>query len=131
MGDEALLGAQDQKSRSNQADGNMEQREVTKELMIQEIELEKALQTTIRQEEESIRLQSRNLWLISGYQNTNFFQNQCTGRQRRNTIRELKKDNGTSTIDQAEIINEVRGFFLNLYNNEEEVLQEDMEEMVK
>ena len=35
--------------------GNMEQREVTKELMIQEIELEKVLQTTLRQEEESLR----------------------------------------------------------------------------
>ena len=55
--------------------GNMEQREVTVELMIQEIELEKALQTTIRQEEESLRLQSRNLWLISGDQNTKIFQN--------------------------------------------------------
>ena len=46
--------------------GNMDQREVTAELMIQEIELEKVLQTTLRQEEDSLRLQSRNLWLISG-----------------------------------------------------------------
>ena len=53
--------------------GNMEQREVTKELMIQEIELEIFLQTTLRQEEESLRLQSRNLWLISEDQNTFFF----------------------------------------------------------
>ena len=50
--------------------GNMEQGEVIIELMIQEIELEKALQTTIRKEEESLRFQSRNLWLISGDQNT-------------------------------------------------------------
>ena len=92
--------------------GHMEQIEVTQELIIQEIELEKALQTTLRQEEESLRLQSRNLWLISGDQNTNFFQNQCKERQRRNTIRELKKDDETSTTDQAEIINEVRVFFL-------------------
>ena len=111
--------------------GNMEQREVTNELMIQEIELENAFQTTIRQEEESLRLQSRNLWLISGDQNTKFFQNQCKERQRRNTIRELKKDDETSTIDQVEIINLVRVFCENLYDNEEEVSQEDMAEMVK
>ena len=94
--------------------------------MIQEIELEKVLQTTLKQEEESLRLQSRNLWLISGDQNTNFFRNQCKERQRRNTIRELKKDDRTSTTNQAKIIHEVRVFFLNLYNNEEEVVHEDM-----
>ena len=42
-----------------------------------------------------------------------------------------QKGHGTSTTDQAEIINEVRGFFENLCNNEQEVLQEDMAEMVK
>ena len=111
--------------------GNMDQIEVNKELMIQEIELEKILQTTLRKEEESLRLRSRNLWLINGDQNTFFFQNQCNERQCRNTIREVKKDDGTSITDQAKIINEVRNFFLNLYNNEEEVSQEDMAEMVK
>ena len=91
--------------------GHMEQIEVTQELIIQEIELEKALQTTLRQEEESSRLQSRNLWLINGDQNTKLFQNQCKERQRRNTIRDLKKDDGNYTMDQVEIINEVRVFF--------------------
>ena len=54
----------------------MEQGEVTREILLQEIELEKILQTSLRQEEESWRLQSRNLWLIGGDQNTKFFQNQ-------------------------------------------------------
>ena len=36
--------------------GHMEQIEITQELIIQEIELEKALHPTLRQEEESSRL---------------------------------------------------------------------------
>ena len=40
---------------------NMEKIEVTRELLLQEIELEKSLQSILRQEEEGWRLWSRNL----------------------------------------------------------------------
>ena len=78
-----------------------------------------------------MRLQSRNLWLISGDQNTKKIQNQCRDRQRWNTIWELKNEDGTVIIGQAAINTEVRSFFENLYNDEEYVSQECMEEMVR
>ena len=46
-------------------------------------------------------------------------------------MRELKKEDGTVIIGQATIGIEVRGFFENIYNNEEEVSQENMEEMTR
>ena len=104
----------------------MEQVEVIGELLLQEIELEKKLQTILKKEEESCRLWSRNLWILGGNQNTKFFHNHCKERQRRNIIREIKKDDETTITVQAEIISEVRFFFENIYNDEEEVSKGDM-----
>ena len=53
---------------------DMEEREITREHLLREIELEKSLQSIIRQEEEGWRLRSRVLWLKGGDQNTIFFQ---------------------------------------------------------
>ena len=109
---------------------NMEKTEVTRELLLREIELEKSLQSILRQEEESWRLRSRVLWLKGGDQNTKLFQNKCRENQIRNTIRELKKDDGTNITGQATIKSEVRSFFESIYNNEEDVSQENMDEMI-
>ena len=110
---------------------DMEESEITREHLLREIELEKILQSIIRQEEEGWRLQSRVLWLKGGDQNTIFFQNQCRERQRRNTMRELKNEDDTVIIGQATISIEVRNLFESLYNDEEYVSQEYMEEMVR
>ena len=107
----------------------MEDGTVTKVHLIKEIELETKLQKILRQIEEECRLRSRALWLKGGDQNTKFFQNQCRDRQRWNTIRELKKEDGTAVQGQAAISAEVRNFFEHLYNDEEHVplcLMEDM-----
>ena len=109
----------------------MEENEITKEHLVKEIELKTSLQKILRQEEEGWRLWSRILWLKGGDQNTKFFQNQCRDRQRWNTIRELKNEDGTTITGQAAISTEVRNFFENLYNDEEYVSQEWMEEMVR
>ena len=53
---------------------DMEKDEITREHLLREIELEKSLQTILRQEEEGWRLRSRVLWLKGGDQNTKFFQ---------------------------------------------------------
>ena len=45
-------------------------------------------------------------------------------------MRELKKEDGTVISRQAAINTEVRSFFENMYNEEEYVSQECMEEMV-
>ena len=45
---------------------NMEKMEITRELLIREIELEKSLQVILRQDEESWRLRSRVIWLKGG-----------------------------------------------------------------
>ena len=54
---------------------DMEKNEITREHLLREIELEKILQSILRQEEEGWRLHSRVLWLKGGDQNTKFFQN--------------------------------------------------------
>ena len=59
---------------------NMEKDEITREHLLREIELEKSLQSILRQEEEGWRLRSRVLWLKGGDQNTKLFQNQCRER---------------------------------------------------
>ena len=73
----------------------MEESTITKEHLVKEIELETKLQKILRQIEEEWRLRSRILWLKGGDQNTKFFQNQCRDRQRWNTIRELKSEDGS------------------------------------
>ena len=108
----------------------MEVSEITKEHLVKEIELETSLQKILRQEEEGWRLQSHILWLKGGDQNTKFFQNQCRDRQCWNTLRELKNDDGTVISRQAAISLEVSTFFEHLYNDEEQVSQNTMEEMV-
>jgi len=101
----------------------MEVSTITKEHLIKEIELETNLQKILRQEEEGWKLRSRMLWLKGGDQNTKFFQNQCRDRQRWNTMRELKTEDGTVIQGQAAISIEVRTFFEHLYNDEEQVPQ--------
>ena len=96
----------------------METCEITKEHFVKEIEMESTLQKILRQEEEGWRLRSRLLWLKGGDQNTKYFQNQCKERQRWNTMRELKAEDGTLLQGQAAITNEVRNFFEQLYTNE-------------
>ena len=46
-------------------------------------------------------------------------------------MRELKNEDGTVITEKAAISTEVRNFFENLYNDEEYVSQECMEEMVQ
>ena len=46
-------------------------------------------------------------------------------------MRELKKEDDTIISGQAAISSEVRDFFENIYNNEEDVSQEKMEEMTR
>ena len=46
-------------------------------------------------------------------------------------MREIKNEDDTVITDQAVISTEVRGFFENLYNAEEDVSQENMEKMVR
>ena len=81
----------------------MEVSTITKEHLVKEIELETKLQKILRQEEEGWRLRSRILWLKGGDQNMKFFQNQCMDRQRWNTMRELKTEDGTVVQGQAAI----------------------------
>ena len=99
----------------------MEDIEITRDHILKEIELEKSLQSILRQEEQDWRLRSQVLWLKEGDQNTKFFQNQCRDRQRWNTIREFKSEDDTLITRQAAISMEVRSLFENLYNDEEYV----------
>ena len=93
--------------------GKMEHEEITRDLLVQEIELERKIQVTLKQEEEDQRLRSRKLQLKGGDQNTKFFHNQYKERQKRNTIKELKKDDKTTISDQAEITTELRICLIN------------------
>ena len=56
--------------------------------------LEKHRQTILKEQEEVWRLKSRAIWLKSGDENTKYFQAYAQGRQRANTIWELKNFDG-------------------------------------
>ena len=43
----------------------------------------------------------------------------------------MKKDDGTTIIGHAKIRFEVRSFFESIYNNEEDIYQENLEEIIK
>ena len=68
----------------------METVPVTPEQMNAELELQKALHTALRREEEYWRVKSRNIWLQARDNNMSFFHKQAELRKNHNTIIEIQ-----------------------------------------
>ena len=73
-----------------------------------------------RQEEEELRLKSKQLWLKGGDSNIGYFHKQSKGRLSSNTIRELYDRNGNE-IDGNEAVKwHIVHHFKNIYTNRDE-----------
>ena len=67
----------------------MEDVPVTSDLINAETNLQKALHTALRREEQYWRLKARCLWLKEGDKNTSFFHKHAEARKNYNSIREI------------------------------------------
>ena len=73
-----------------------------------------------RQEEEELRLKSRQLWLKGGDSNIDYFHKQSKARLRFNTIRELYDSNGNKIDGNEAFKRHIVQHFRNLYTYREE-----------
>jgi hypothetical protein len=69
-------------------------------------------------EEVMYRQRSRQEWLKSGDRNTRFFQNRASHRRRKNTVRFLKRDDGSRCDTDVGMREMAQAFYLNLYSSE-------------
>ena len=67
----------------------MEESMITPELLNEEIDLQKALHSALRREEQYWRNKARCLWLQEGDKNTSFFHKQAEARKNQNNISEI------------------------------------------
>ena len=77
--------------------------EITHEIIAQEKALNLEILKAARQEEEILRIKSRQLWLKGGDRNTKYFHKQTKIRMRFNYIKELKDNNNNKIIGQDAI----------------------------
>lgn len=98
----------------------MEKEDITPALIDKEKNLELKILKVARQEEETWRLKSRQLWLKGGDSNTNYFHNQSKARRSRNAIRELKNGNGIWIRGQENLSNLARNHFHEIFTDEGE-----------
>ena len=75
--------------------------------VVQEIESE--LREVYEREEIMHKQCSRVDWLRAGDKNTKYFQNRASQRKRKNTVRALRRDDGTKCMENAKIREMVAG----------------------
>eukprot|EP00253_Pinus_taeda_P025142 PITA_25142 len=97
----------------------MEHNPITQSLLQKEIEMQKEVHKSSRDEEEFWRQKSRNLWLKSGDKNTSFFHKQAEARKHFKTISEIHYQN-TVVKDFDGIKRAAYSFFKDLYSAPEE-----------
>ena len=81
----------------------MDLEEITYEIIAQEKALNLGILKVARQEEETLRIKSRQLWLKGGDKNTEYFHKQTKIRRSFNYIKELKDNNNKKIIGQDDI----------------------------
>jgi hypothetical protein len=86
--------------------------------MLEVRELERQLHEMFEREEVMYRQRSRQEWLKSGDRNTRFFQNRASHRRRKNTVRFLKRDDGSRCDTDVGMREMAQAFYLNLYSSE-------------
>ena len=86
-----------------------------------EKELKMRMLRASRQEEEELRLKSRQLWLKGGDNNTGYFHKQSKGRLSFNTIKELYDSNGNKIEGNEAIKRHIVQHFRNLYTDRDEM----------
>jgi hypothetical protein len=76
-------------------------------------DIEKKLHDLYEREEIMYRQRSRQEWLKAGDRNTKYFQNRASHRKRKNTVRALRKDDGTLCNTNEGMLNMALAFYQN------------------
>ena len=93
-------------------------RAITSNSSLEVREVERKLHDMYDKEETMYRQRSRIEWLKAGDRNTKFFQNRATHRRRKNTIKFLKKEDGSRCETDEGMRDLARSFYGNLYSSE-------------
>lgn len=80
---------------------------------------ERELKQQLDRENEGTKIRSRAKWMEEGEKPTKFFYGLEKARQKKNTIGELKKENGEIITTDIEILEEARAFYQKLYTADE------------
>ena len=94
----------------------MELEDITHETIAQEKALNSKILKATRQEEETLRIKSRQLWLKGGDKNTDYFHKQTKNRRSCNYIKELKNSNNQNITEQDDIKKMVWEHFNQLFS---------------
>eukprot|EP00253_Pinus_taeda_P034628 PITA_34628 len=97
----------------------MEQNPVSQGMLLKEVELQKEVHRSSREEEEFLRQKSRMLWLKSGDKNTGFFHKQAEARKNFKSVSEIQHQN-TVIKDFEGIKRAAYSFFQDLYSAPED-----------
>ncbi|KAH6771031.1 hypothetical protein C2S52_015834 [Perilla frutescens var. hirtella] len=91
-------------------------------------EIEMKILDLLCKEEVMWKQRSRICWLNEGDKNTSFFHRTATGRQKRNSIKSLSREDGVMVQTEAEIEVEFRRYFQQLFTSQENI---DMSEALE
>lgn len=81
-------------------------------------DIENQLHELYEQEEIMYRQRSRVDWLKAGDSNTNFFQNRASHRKRKNTVKALRREDGTRCVVNEEMREMAASFYKRLFKSE-------------
>jgi hypothetical protein len=81
-------------------------------------EIEKKLHDLYEKEEIMYRQRSRQEWLKAGDRNTKYFQNRASHRKRKNTVKALRRDDGSRCTTNEGMVDMTLAFYQRLYTSE-------------
>jgi ribonuclease HI/exonuclease III len=103
----------------------IENKEITAELLEQETKAQASAYRSFRNEEEYWRIKSRSLWLEAGDRNTSFFHRQYRARLSRNHISEIKTTEGQVSKGITQIKAAADSHFRNLFSDGTQATEEE------
>lgn len=104
----------------------MDSKEITTELLNQEIKAQSLTYRSFRKEEEYWRIKSRSLWLKAGDRNTAYFHRQYRARLSRNHISEIKTIDGQVSKGFTQIKAAADSHFGNLFSEAPQASEEEI-----
>jgi exonuclease III len=108
----------------------MEGKDITAEVLQEEIKAQRATYQSFRSEEDYWRLKSRSLWLKAGDRNTSYFHRQYRARLSRNHIAEIKTDDGQVCKGFKQVKAAAEMHFRNLYTENTHSNEEDAADLL-
>jgi hypothetical protein len=108
----------------------MEHKDITTELLEEEVKEQRTTFQSFRMEEEYWRLKSRSLWLKAGDRNTSYFHRQYRARLSRNHIAEIKTRDGQVCKGFSQVKDAAEAHFKNLYKEDTQSSKKETEDLL-